>query len=185
MSKLLTAYPRTVQPLASSREQLGIPTLITRRCNSSSRFLGNQSRFIGNNSGSRYTTSSSRFSPPEDAQPSSTNSLLETSHYLNPPSDSLESISPTPDQEASSSEITFKAETPSYDLTFTCSPCDKRSTHRITKQGYHKGTVLITCPECKNKHLISDHLKVSLNKSREKSQRALLTNPYRSSPTPP
>ena len=51
-------------------------------------------------------------------------------------------------------------EVPSYDLTFTCKPCRTRSTHRISKQGYHKGTVLITCPECKNRHLIADHLKV-------------------------
>ena len=49
---------------------------------------------------------------------------------------------------------------PAYELTFTCKPCKHRSTHKITKQGYHKGTVLITCPECSNRHLISDHLKV-------------------------
>lgn len=49
---------------------------------------------------------------------------------------------------------------PSYDMTFTCRPCSHRSTHRITKQGYHHGTVLITCPECKNRHVITDHLRV-------------------------
>ena len=49
---------------------------------------------------------------------------------------------------------------PAYELTFTCKPCKHRSTHNITKHGYHKGTVLITCPECANRHLISDHLKV-------------------------
>ena len=47
---------------------------------------------------------------------------------------------------------------PSYELTFTCKPCKHRSTHTITKQGYHYGAVLITCPECKNRHVISDHL---------------------------
>lgn len=45
-------------------------------------------------------------------------------------------------------------------MTFTCRVCVDRSTHRITKQGYHHGTILITCPGCKNRHLISDHLKV-------------------------
>lgn len=47
-----------------------------------------------------------------------------------------------------------------YNLTFTCKPCNHRSTHDISKQGYHNGTVLITCPNCKNRHVISDHLKV-------------------------
>jgi protein import protein ZIM17 len=49
---------------------------------------------------------------------------------------------------------------PSYELTFTCNVCKTRSSHRLSKQGYHHGTVLIQCPGCKNRHLISDHLKV-------------------------
>lgn len=48
---------------------------------------------------------------------------------------------------------------PSYELTFTCNVCKTRSSHRLSKQGYHHGTVLISCPDCKNRHLISDHLK--------------------------
>jgi mitochondrial protein import protein ZIM17 len=52
---------------------------------------------------------------------------------------------------------------PSYELTFTCKKCSTRSSHRVSKQGYHHGTVLITCPGCKNRHLISDHLKVPRN----------------------
>ncbi|KAF7957286.1 hypothetical protein EAE96_002873 [Botrytis aclada] len=51
-----------------------------------------------------------------------------------------------------------RAPQPSYDLTFTCQPCSARSTHRISKQGYHSGSILITCPSCKNRHVISDHL---------------------------
>lgn len=47
-----------------------------------------------------------------------------------------------------------------YDLTFTCKPCGHRSSHRVSKHGYHVGTVLITCPGCKNRHVISDHLRV-------------------------
>ncbi|CAK7204788.1 hypothetical protein SEUCBS139899_007548 [Sporothrix eucalyptigena] len=47
---------------------------------------------------------------------------------------------------------------PHYELTFTCKPCGTRSSHNVTKQGYHQGSVLITCPECRNRHIISDHL---------------------------
>jgi mitochondrial protein import protein ZIM17 len=49
---------------------------------------------------------------------------------------------------------------PAYQITFTCKPCRTRSAHRITKQGYHHGTTLITCPGCQKRHLISDHLKI-------------------------
>ncbi|KAG9237510.1 DNL zinc finger protein [Amylocarpus encephaloides] len=49
---------------------------------------------------------------------------------------------------------------PEYQMAFTCTPCGTRSTHRVSKQGYHKGSVLITCPECRNRHIISDHLKI-------------------------
>ncbi|KAK7552403.1 DNL zinc finger-domain-containing protein [Phyllosticta citricarpa] len=54
---------------------------------------------------------------------------------------------------------------PAYNLTFTCRACVTRSAHRITKQGYHEGTVLVTCPGCKNRHLISDHLKIFQDQS--------------------
>lgn len=53
-----------------------------------------------------------------------------------------------------------RPDVPSYELTFTCVPCSTRSSHKITKQGYHFGSVLITCPDCRNRHVISDHLKV-------------------------
>lgn len=57
-----------------------------------------------------------------------------------------------------------KKQQPSYDLTFTCKKCMDRSTHRISKQGYHYGTIVITCPGCNNKHLISDHLRIFSDK---------------------
>ena len=49
---------------------------------------------------------------------------------------------------------------PYYELTFTCKPCGERSRHRVSKQGYHYGSVLIACPKCRNRHVISDHLRI-------------------------
>ncbi|KAJ5102651.1 hypothetical protein N7532_003180 [Penicillium argentinense] len=51
-----------------------------------------------------------------------------------------------------------------YQITFTCKPCGTGSTHRMSKQGYHRGTVLIQCPSCKNRHLMSDHLGIFFDK---------------------
>ena len=53
-----------------------------------------------------------------------------------------------------------KALQPCYDMTFTCKKCLERSSHRITKQAYHFGTVLVNCPGCKSRHLIADHMKI-------------------------
>ena len=49
-------------------------------------------------------------------------------------------------------------------MTFTCVPCGTRSAHNISKQGYHHGSVLITCPSCRNRHIISDHLNIFGNR---------------------
>ncbi|KAJ5286655.1 hypothetical protein N7478_002341 [Penicillium angulare] len=51
-----------------------------------------------------------------------------------------------------------------YKISFTCKPCGERSTHRMSKQGYHRGTVLIQCPSCQNRHVISDHLGIFFDK---------------------
>lgn len=50
--------------------------------------------------------------------------------------------------------------TPSSSLTFTCTAdaCGHRSTHEFSKRAYTKGIVLVQCPQCKNRHLIADHL---------------------------
>lgn len=53
-----------------------------------------------------------------------------------------------------------KPKAPAYRLTFTCKVCEHRSSHEVSKQGYHKGSVLITCPGCHNRHVISDHLRI-------------------------
>ncbi|KAL4929348.1 DNL-type zinc finger protein [Aspergillus undulatus] len=55
---------------------------------------------------------------------------------------------------------------PAYQLTFTCKPCGSRSTHRVSKHGYHRGTVLIRCPGCENRHVISDNLKIFFEQSK-------------------
>ncbi|KAF4989704.1 hypothetical protein FDECE_14619 [Fusarium decemcellulare] len=47
-----------------------------------------------------------------------------------------------------------------YQLSFTCVPCGHRSHHNVSKQGYHHGSTLITCPGCRNRHVISDHLNI-------------------------
>jgi protein import protein ZIM17 len=54
---------------------------------------------------------------------------------------------------------------PEYQITFTCTPCGTRSSHKISKQGYHFGSTLITCPDCRNRHIISDHLNIFGDKS--------------------
>lgn len=62
---------------------------------------------------------------------------------------------------------------PHYELTFTCLPCGTRSAHHVTKQGYHHGAVLITCPSCRNRHVISDHLGIFGNVTKEGGGRTI------------
>ncbi|AGO11609.1 AaceriADL173Cp [[Ashbya] aceris (nom. inval.)] len=54
----------------------------------------------------------------------------------------------------------IKVDKPMMMIAFTCKKCDTRSSHTMSKQAYTKGTVLIQCPGCKNRHLIADHLKI-------------------------
>lgn len=61
---------------------------------------------------------------------------------------------------ASSQAQPTRQDVPSYEMRFTCKKCMMPQTHRMSKQAYHNGTVLVTCPGCKNRHLIADHLKV-------------------------
>jgi protein import protein ZIM17 len=75
--------------------------------------------------------------------------------------DSIDSTRVKSDKEAIAER---KAQQPCYDMTFTCKKCLERSSHRITKQAYHFGTVLVNCPGCKGRHLIADHMKVSLGR---------------------
>ncbi|KAK3694355.1 DNL zinc finger-domain-containing protein [Podospora appendiculata] len=80
------------------------------------------------------------------------------------------SPSPSSSDTSSSSSALASATTPTsksslsqqphYELTFTCVPCGERSRHKMSKQGYHHGSVLIACPGCRNRHVISDHLRI-------------------------
>ncbi|KAL2161652.1 hypothetical protein VTH06DRAFT_8214 [Thermothelomyces fergusii] len=67
---------------------------------------------------------------------------------------------PPPPPAAASQQGRDIRQQPHYELTFTCRPCGTRSRHRVSKQGYHHGTVLIACPGCKSRHVISDHLRI-------------------------
>ena len=53
---------------------------------------------------------------------------------------------------------TVGAEDGFYALMFTCRVCETRTARRISKQGYHPGSVLVRCPGCLGLHLIADHL---------------------------
>ncbi|OIW34573.1 zf-DNL-domain-containing protein [Coniochaeta ligniaria NRRL 30616] len=79
-----------------------------------------------------------------------------------PPPDNPSSGLPSkdPNQTEPAATETARSPPPQYELTFTCVPCDTRSKHKVSKQGYHHGSVLIACPNCKNRHVISDHLKI-------------------------
>jgi len=72
---------------------------------------------------------------------------------------------PQPSSSTHEANPPSKATQPHYELTFTCTPCSTRSRHRISKHGYNHGSVLVTCPGCKNRHVISDHLAIFGDKS--------------------
>ena len=76
-----------------------------------------------------------------------------------------DSIDPTRVKSDKEAIAERKAQQPCYDMTFTCKKCLERSSHRITKQAYHFGTVLVNCPGCKGRHLIADHMKVCLERA--------------------
>lgn len=91
---------------------------------------------------------------------STSTSTVSSPFYAVKPGDGFSSGSPKDSHDTSFDPALKDLRRCYYNLTFTCKPCDHRSTHDISKQGYHDGTVLITCPNCKNRHVISDHLKV-------------------------
>lgn len=87
-----------------------------------------------------------------------TSSFQNRRHFTYPPAPSSVPTSTTKSQSVPN-------QTPAYEITFTCKPCKHRSAHRVSKRGYNHGTVLITCPSCKNRHVFADHLKIIADKS--------------------
>lgn len=76
------------------------------------------------------------------------------------------------DKDTTQSDAESKAQTAerhaneeAYKIVFTCKPCGHRSAHRMSKQGYHRGTVLIQCPSCQARHVMSDHLGIFFDAS--------------------
>ena len=106
--------------------------------------------------------------PPPQPRSFSSSSLRAAHSIPRPPS--RPPIKPSPDAEA---EASLSGDAPTsegprpetqnpayYQLSFTCVPCGHRSHHNVSKHGYHSGSTLITCPSCRNRHVISDHLNI-------------------------
>ncbi|KAF2631699.1 zf-DNL-domain-containing protein [Macroventuria anomochaeta] len=130
----------------------------------------------------RTTAPRAAWAPPAEHIPAASKRLIHTPRTSAPIRPSIilsrtrlpstarfESSAATPPQNNTSTQAPEsrldRDQVPSYELTFTCNVCKTRSSHRLSKQGYHKGTILISCPGCKNRHLISDHLKIFSDKS--------------------
>ncbi|PYH90356.1 zf-DNL-domain-containing protein [Aspergillus ellipticus CBS 707.79] len=134
---------------------------------------------ISRKSSSLTTPSSRPFSQLISSRPPSYKSIIRqylplttlrnNSSSSNPDNDSpspLTDRSPnaTTDAEHAEQNRIRRENEPAYQITFTCKPCDTRSSHRISKHGYHRGTILIKCPSCANRHVIADNLNIFFDK---------------------
>lgn len=111
---------------------------------------------------SRSLYSQSTRSPLSQRQPLPSRSPISVRYTSSRTSSTLTDGKPLTEEEKAQLEERRKNEE-AYQITFTCKPCQTRSSHRMSKHGYHKGTVVINCPGCKNRHVISDHLKIFMD----------------------
>ena len=51
-----------------------------------------------------------------------------------------------------------KSQRDRFELQFTCNLCETRNAHSVSRKAYTKGTVIVTCPNCKATHLVADNL---------------------------
>lgn len=161
-----SSHPHSMEPSRSAFCRLGMNTLRIIQPHKLQRRFLQQANYFWRRSFLRAPAQSrlpyaalrnnSTTAPPTStptATPESTSTQLQ-------PLNSAPSQTSTP----SPSDASAQRSVPAYELTITCRPCHHRTAHRISHQGYHHGTVLVTCPECKSRHVISDHLKIFSDK---------------------
>jgi hypothetical protein len=55
-------------------------------------------------------------------------------------------------------------------LQYTCSKCETRNSHLVSRIAYNNGVVIATCKGCQSRHLIADNLGAAGNYQLEEAQ---------------